>query len=331
VSLRRCWIVVLLSGIGCGGATDVPVRQVTHDTTITVLARRRNGDVVPGAHVLLFRDWNSKTDDYNWKDSAVTGADGRYTFRHLALGLYGLRATAPDGYAVTPQISCPPPLHPEIRCVIPTELYGTDLAPAIDAVVLTPLILYKRGSGTIVVHVTGEDGKPLAGAKVNPYGALTDAAGNALFTAGFGTNSISVDRPYLYRDFLKALDSLTKPVASIDVEEGTRDSAAVVLAKCAGTVRVTAVDDAGQPARNVITRLMNASSVLANRVTDAQGEVNDFPEIPCAVPHAVVMVPMGGSGYVPAVNEYANYLTKVDLYVTNGARLPLSFRLLRTP
>jgi hypothetical protein len=316
---------VLLAAAACGGATDVPVRPVTHDTTITVLARRRNGDVVPGAPVVLYGDGG-------WKDSAATGADGRHTFRHLTLGQYYAKSLAPAGYAVTPQITCPPSRLP---CSIPTEQYLFDLTPAIDSIVSVPLTLYKRGPGTVIIHVTGDDGKPLPGLTVhNATGVtaasgVTNAAGNAVFTADFGRQPFVVERPYLYREFIKSLDSATKVAATFDVEEGTRDSAAVVLAKCAGTIRVVARDEADQPVRGILTRLANDTVNLATGYTDGAGEVNDFPEVPCVVPHATVIVPVAGSGYEPFSTSTWKDYTKVDLFVTNGAILTVTYRVPR--
>ena len=156
--------------------------------------------------------------------------------------------------------------------------------------------------------------------------ATTDATGLATFTnVPFGVHGLTVERPLLYRDFLKPGDSVSTYRDNLIVDAGSSDTTTFRLAKCAGTVRATAVDGAGAPVRGVNAAFYTSTQQLAVAATGTDGTVS-YSQIPCVVQIGVMITPP--TGYTAPSGRGFRFIDGIT--VTNGARIDVTFHLVKT-
>src|SRR5262245_36717880 len=122
--------------------------------TVDVIATQRNGAPIPGVNLILYNGERPM-------GSGATGPDGRFTFRRVPEGAYGVYAALPGGYDV-------------VEHFIPGNIsfVRDGLLVANDTLVTVRFTFLKVGPGAIVVRVLQLDGSPIAGAQVVAYDAL---------------------------------------------------------------------------------------------------------------------------------------------------------------
>jgi hypothetical protein len=182
------------------------------------------------------------------------------------------------------------------------------------------------------VRVTDSSGAPVVGTEVQIYEpkrtvatSVTNGAGRVAFDSlPFGVYGVVVSRPELYRSFRATNDSLYKYRDGFIVDEGWKDSAFVVLARCAGTVRATVTDDAGAPVPGVRARLYTVAGVLQTLTTASNGQAV-FPNAECATQMGVRIE----STFTHVAAEGRGTSFADGVFLTNGAVADLQLRVQR--
>jgi hypothetical protein len=210
------WSCALLLA-GCDAWLTKPLLY----NTVDVVATQRNGAPIPGVNLILYT--GQRPMGYG-----ATGLDGRFTFKRVPEGGYGVYAGLPGGYDI-------------LEHFIPGNIsfVRDGLLVADDTLVTVHFTFLKVGPGAIVVRVLQLDDAPIAGAQVVAYDAsrqstqaTTDAAGTATFSSlAFGAYSIEVIRPVLYRDPGAPGDSLYVVPDTLVVDDHSRDTVAVRFQK----------------------------------------------------------------------------------------------------
>jgi hypothetical protein len=307
-------VVALLAMVGAAGCESWLTRPSLYNT-VEVITSRRNGDPIPGVPVELYT--GQRPIGYG-----VTGPDGRFAFTRVPQGLYGVIATAvPAGYDLIENLLGGPATNAISGLVV-----------ANDSLPPTRITFLKQGPGTVTVRVADAAGPSFVGLPVKLYSpsrdiatALTDSAGRVTFNAvPYGQYGIVVTRPYFYRDYKIPGDSAYAFRDGLLIEDGSRDSVIVNLKRCAGTVRISAVDSLGVPVPLVTAALYTPTANLGVGQTDKSGQVL-FPDSPCAFPLVVFINP--AAGYTAPEGRGTSYLD--GLVLKGGDTLTVVFRLQR--
>jgi hypothetical protein len=313
VGLRRVLLAALML---CAVACDKWLTTPGLYNTVTVIVTTRNGSPVPRTALTLYT--GQRPMGY-----ATTDATGRYMFQDVPQGDYGVLASPPAGYDV-------------IEHLIggPSTLVQDKLNVAGDTLSPVRFTFLKRGPGTLVARVVQPNGVPISGVSVTAYApttidgkAVTDAAGFVVFqNVPFGVHGLIAQRPFLYRDFLTPGDSLYAVRDNLIVDAGSNDTTIFRLARCAGTVRTSAVDGAGLPVAGVTSVFYTSSQQLALLVTGADGFAT-FTSAPCATQLGVLITP--AAGYTVADGRGSRFID--GLTVANNATVDVVFHLTKTP
>jgi hypothetical protein len=313
LTVRR-WAIaaVVLGAVAC----DKWLTEPSLYNTVTVVVTTRNGSPVPGTSLTLYT--GQRPMGY-----AATDASGQHVFQDVPQGDYGVLANPPAGYDV-------------IEHLIggPSTLVRDRLNVADDTLSPVRFTFLKRGPGTLVARVVQSNGTPIAGVNVTAYApttvdgkAVTDAAGFVAFpNLPFGVHGLVVERPPLYRDFVKPGDSLYAVRDNLIVDAGSNDTTTFRLARCAGTLRARALDAAGLPVAGVTAVFYTATQQLALLVTGSDGFVS-FGQAPCATQLGVLITP--AAGYTVADGRGSRFID--GLTVANNATVDVVFHLTKTP
>jgi len=284
-------------------------------SAVTVVVSTRRGEPIPDASLTLYT--GQRPMGY-----AHTGSDGRYVFEQVPQGNYGIFAIPPAGYSA-------------IEDLIggPSSIFRDKLIVAEDTLAPVRFTYLKEGPGTLVARVAQPDGTPIVGAPVTVYSpttvnatATTDATGTVTFTnIPFGVHGLNVARPLLYRDYRTPGDSLSTYRDNLIVDAGSNDTTTFHLAKCAGTVRATAVDGNGVPVPGVTAAFYTSTQQLAVLATGSDGTVS-YSQMPCVIQVGVIITP--APGYSAPSGRGFRFVDGITL--TNGARVDVTFHLVKT-
>jgi hypothetical protein len=192
----------------------------------------------------------------------------------------------------------------------------------------------KRGPGAVVVRIVQTTGAPLSGVSVTLYDpaairatARTDATGMVVFNpVPFGVYGVSVARPFLFRDFKTLGDSAGAFRDDLIVDAGARDSISFVLTKCAGLIRVSAVDQNGAPVLGSTAVVYTATSELAGQQTGADGRAT-FGDLPCVTQIGVRIT--APAGYSVVQGRGTSFFDGLTFSV--GQAVDVNFRLVKLP
>lgn len=313
-SLNRIAVALLAVAplAGCDGLLTKP--SLYND--VPVLVTRTTGAPIADVELELYT--GQRPMGYG-----TTSTDGRFTFTRVPQGLYGVAATAPPGYARLEDIVAGPPSY-----------FVDNLRVANDTLSLVHFSFLKKGPGTVVVTVTQRDGTPLVGVPLEVIQptqtdarATTNSAGRAVFNdIPFGVHAVVVTRPPFFKDFQAPNDSAFAVRNDLIVEDGSRDSVAFSLPRCAGTVRATVVDQFGAPVPAATLTLYTSSQDLFVRASGADGRVT-FPETTCATQFGLRVAP--APGYSAIVGRGFSFTDGITL--TGGQTLDVTLRLRRGP
>jgi hypothetical protein len=305
-----------LAIIGFAGGCDNWLTKPSLYSTVPVRVTQRNGAAVPGAELVLYT--GQRHMGYGTTDSS-----GEFSFTRVPQGLYGVTAVPPVGYALLETLIKGPPTN-----------FVEQLMVQGDTVRPLRFTFLKRGPGTIVVRLLQTTGAPLAGVTITLYdpiairGAVkTDSDGRAVFSdVPFGVYGVSLERPFLYRDFRGFGDSAYAFRDDLIVEGDARDSVSIVLTKCAGTIRVNAIDQNGAPVVGATVVAYSATQELAGKQTAADGRAT-FGDLPCVMQLGVrIAAPAGYSVRDGRGSSYSDGLT-----FTVGQVRDVAFQLVRLP
>lgn len=308
----------LLPGIGLAAvisvtACDSLLTKPSLYSSVPVVVARTNGDGIPGARVVLYT--GDRPMGYG-----ITDSSGQFLFTQVPQGVYGITALPPTGYVSRDSLIGGPPTNVADQIAVQGD--------SVHAVVRFSFV--KRGPGTLIVRLTQPTGAPIAGAVVTVYDpaairgkVTTDVSGKAVFNSlPFGVYGVSVERPYLYRDFQKLGDSAFAFRDRLIVEDGIRDSVPIVLTKCAGSIRVSAVDQTSAPVPGTTAVVYVSTGALARTPTASDGKTR-FDDLPCATQLGVIIV--APPGYAVAEGRGSSYFDGFTL--GKDQTLDLAFRL----
>lgn len=261
---------VVFSILLLGGCAEL-VTDILEYGSVVVETRRRSGDPVAGVRLTLYTGTRVMA-------IGQTGADGRFLFENLppdVRGGYGVYAEPPEGYARPEEI-----------------LGGASVATFHDGLGLeegeqkTATFTYvKIGPGAISVTVRGLDGTPVPGILVTLYRptgpegkGVSGADGGVRFDpVPFGNWGVALlDLPAGFLDWDEGAPFLD----GIPIEEGSEEAVAFTLEPCQGTLAARVVDPNGAPVAGYPVQLYNASVVLEEGVTGADG-VRSFGPLGC--------------------------------------------------
>jgi hypothetical protein len=305
--------LTLASAAGC----DAWLTKPNLYNTVTVIVSRRNGQPIPDVPLTLYT--GQRPMGY-----AVTDRNGRHVFLEVPQGNYGVFTTPPSGYDVIEHLVPGPP-----------TIYRDDLIVAKDTLGPVRFMFLKRGPGSIIVRVTDPGFGELAGVAVTLSDsqtvqgrANTDVAGRATFAAvPYGVHSVSIQRPLLYRDYVKPADSLVSTQDKIIVDDGSTDTTTFSLKRCAGTMRAVLVDDVGGlPVANATVSFYTSTQQLGIGTSGATGTVL-FTAAPCVVQLGMLVTP--GAGYTIPPGRGSQFVDGLTL--ANGATVQATFRLHKLP
>lgn len=305
-------VALLLVAAGC----DAWLTKPNLYNSVTVVVSQRNGAPVPGAGLSLYT--GQRPMGY-----ATTGSDGRYVFRDVPQGNYGVFATPPDGYDVL-----------EHLIQAPSSIVHDGLVVANDTLSPVRFTFLKRGPGTVSVHVADVAGGDLSGVSLTLYDpqavdgkAVTDASGRATFTnVTFGLHGVLVERPLLYRDYLAPGDSLYSHKDNLIIDDGAADTATFQFKRCGGTMRAVLLDDVGSPVPNAAV-LFYTSTLQLSVATSGPTGIVLFAGAPCATQLGMYITP--GPGYTIGEGRGSRFID--GLTVANGATVQATFRLHKLP
>jgi hypothetical protein len=315
-ALARCSL--LLSLLGASGCDRMLTRPLQYGD-VAVSVTQRNGDPIPGVGLQLYI--GARPMDYG-----VTGADGKFKFERVPTGDYGVTAVSlPAGYI---------PLNQFFGG--PRSDYVDGLAVAPETTTPAHLVFLKLGRGTIVARVTGVAGVPMAGLMVQLYtfqgpvtNANTDSNGQVTFDAvPMGNYGIIVFRPlqyqgFYYRDFVVPRDSTYSYRDGLFVDDGTRDSVAVSLSACSGSLQISVSDQTGAPDSAAVATIRTENQVLAT-LRPANGSTVSAP---CADTLTVSVDP--GQGYSVAPGSGSSFIDGITL--KSGQTAAVAFHVQRNP
>jgi len=310
-------IVVFLLAFGFTAGCDAWLTKPGLYNTVTVIVSRRDGQPIPDVPLTLYT--GQRPMDY-----AMTDRDGRHVFQDVPQGNYGVFTTPPTGYDVIEHLIPGPP-----------TIYRDDLIVAKDTLGPVRFTFLKRGPGSVIVRVTDPGFGDLAGVAVTLSAsqtvegrANTDAAGRASFTAiPYGVHSVSIQRPLLYRDYVKPGDSLLSVQSNVIVDDGSTDTTKFLLKRCAGTLRAVLLDDvAGLPVANATVTFYTSTQQLNVGTSGASGTVV-FSAAPCVVQLGMSVTP--GAGYTIPPGRGSQFIDGLTL--ANGGSIQDTFRLHKLP
>lgn len=316
MKLATCMRTLTLAALSLGVACDTSLTKPSLYNAVRVIVTQRNGVGVPGAGLVLYT--GQRHMGYGTTDST-----GEFTFTRVPQGIYGVAAIPPDNYALI-----------ETLVRAPSSNHADQLLVQGDTLKPVRFTFLKRGPGAVVVRIVQTTGAPLSGVLVTLYDpaaihgtARTDATGIAVFNAvPFGVYGVSVARPFLFRDFRTLGDSAGAFRDDLIVDAGARDSVSFVFTKCAGSIRVSAVDQNGAPVRGSTAVAYTSTSELAGQQTAADGRAT-FVDIPCVTQVGVrITAPAGYSVVQGRGSSFVDGLT-----FTAGQVVDVNFRLLKTP
>jgi Carboxypeptidase regulatory-like domain len=174
---------MLLAALLLAGCSNLATDAQPYGT-IDVNTVRSNGDPVPGVQLLLYTGVRPMA-------YGTTGMDGKYLFRFVPRGEYGVKATPPDGYG--------------LPAGTPDYVDRLDMAPGQhESVTFTYL---PACEGSIQAFVQDSTGAPVQGAGLTLYDAqsiitmaTSDANGTYTFTGLTCTTQfgVSVQAPAGY-------------------------------------------------------------------------------------------------------------------------------------
>lgn len=250
---------------------------------LEVVATRRDGTPIPGVRLVLYTAVRPV-------GIGATGADGRYTFRDVPEGNYGVFATAPAPYTAFEHIA-----QGTVTSVIDGLLVARDT--------LSPVHFRFKGPGAVDITVTTDSGAPLDSVHVTLYTPtqtiitlITDPNGRVEFDSlAIGQYGVVVEPPPYYRDFAPG----ERPVVIRDglsvPDEGVHDSATIALHRCTGSLTAVVRDQNGAAVPGVGTVFYTSTQSLTPTITtDSNGSAR-LAEAPCATQLGVRVV--AGSGY----------------------------------
>jgi len=300
-----CALLGLVSGCDAWLTKPAMINQVS-----VAVARRSTGAPIAGVSVVLYT--GQRPMGYGTTDSG-----GRYVFRDVPQGLYGVRAIVPPGFEAAEDIIGGPPTTVEDGLRV-----THDTAPSIR------FTLLKRGPGSLSAFVTDAAGVPLKSVMTTLYNSsrildsvATNAAGAATFTnLPFGAYGIVVTRPTGFQSFSRQDDSLFTFRQSIIVDDGSVDSVHVAIQRCAANVRVQVHDQHGDPVPGAGTELFDPDHAFASQKADQSG-LAVYSTAPCVtVIGARVIAPPGyfviqgrGTEYMDGIALKAGETASVSL------------------
>jgi hypothetical protein len=301
-----------LATLPLAGACDTSLTKPSLYNTVRVIVAQRDGTGVPGAGLVLYTGQRHM-------GYGTTNSSGEFTFTRVPQGVYGVTAIPPDDYALMETLVKVPPSNSSDQLFV----QGDTLQPV-------RFTFLKRGPGVVVVRIVQTTGAALSGVLVTLYDptairgtARTDVAGNAVFDAvPFGVYGVSVARPFLFRDFRTLGDSAGAFRDDLIVDAGVRDSVSFVFTKCAGSLRLSAVDQNGAPVFGSTAVVYTATSELAGKQTAADGRTT-FSDIPCVTQVGVRITPP--AGYTVVQGRGSSFVD--GLTFTVGQVVDVNFRL----
>jgi len=267
--------LALLCTTSCDSMVTRPSLLGEVETTV----QRRDGTPVRGSALILFT--GARPMGYGSTDTS-----GRFRFRDVPYGVYGVRAVPPEGYTSTERVinTGPADVADQLRVT------GGDRVAA-------SITLLKVGPGSVRVEVRDQAGQPLADIPLvlfAPSGPLardtTDATGRAQFTeVPFGNVGVFAERPARFRDVgeppLVAVDGLL-------VDEGSIELAAFRLERCEGRIRITVQDQQGDPVTAGRLVLYTGQGAVSDDSLPASG-IRDYGPLLCN-DYGVRFVPVVG-------------------------------------
>jgi len=309
------FVVTALATLPFASACDSMLTKPSLYNSVRVIVTQRDGTGVPGAGLVLYTGQRHM-------GYATTDSSGEFTFMRVPQGVYGVTAIPPDNYALMETLVRVPPSNTFNQLLV----QGDTLKPV-------RFTFLKRGPGVVVVRIVQTTGAPLSGVLVTLYHpaaidgtARTDASGIAVFNAvPFGVYGVSVARPLLFRDFRTLGDSAGAFRDDLIVDAGARDSVSFVFTKCAGSIRLSAVDQNGAPVLGATAVVYTSTSELAGQQTAADGRAT-FVDVPCVTQVGVrITAPAGYSVVQGRGTSFVDGLT-----FTAGQVVDVTFRLQRT-
>jgi hypothetical protein len=297
-------------------ACDTSLTKPSLYNTVRVVVTQRNGTGIPGAGLVLYTG-------HRHMGYGATDSSGAFTFTRVPQGVYGVTATPPDNYALM-----------ETLVRVPRSNTFDELLVQGDTLKPVRFTFLKRGPGVVVVRVTQTTGAPLAGVSVTLYDpsairgtGRTDATGSVVFNAvPFGVYGVSVARPFLYRDFRTFGDSAGAYRDDLIVDAGSRDSVSFVFTKCAGSIRLRAVDQNGAPVPGSTAVVYTSTAELAGQQTGTDGRAT-FVDVPCVTQVGVRIT--APAGYSVAQGRGSSFVDGLTFGV--GQVIDLNFQLVKSP
>ena len=247
--------------------------------SVTAQVSRRNGAPVRGAKLVLYT--GQRPMGY-----AITDSSGSYTFLDVPEGVYGVLATPPAGYLKVEDISAS----------APTDVIDK-LRVAAQGKLDARFTFLKAGLGTVVVQVNERDGTPVSQIPVTlyaPSGAIargiTDGAGRFAFDdVPYGNYGVFAVRPQLYLD---SGETSLPSRAGLIVDEGSREAASFVFARCTGSISALVRDNTGRPVPGAILTFYTGANKIEDAVVGADGRRN-FSSLLCTDYGLRVQLPVG--------------------------------------
>ena len=311
---RSVWLRAILALLTAVGATACS--QLLSDPSrygeVNVLVARFNGDPIEGAQITLYT--GDRPVQY-----ARTGPDGRYTFREVPFGLYGVALFAPAGYELPENVVG----GERSNIVQGLEIRADSVLP------LLKFRLFRAGPGAVFVLAQDTAGRPVSGIQTSLYNAnavlqrgITGSDGRVTFIdVPLGTYGVNLRRLRGYYDFGE------DPFLAIDkqvIESGTADTIKVTLRRCQGAVRARVRDDKGKPVARIVARLYSGDGPYGDVLTDSLG-IATFPTVDCGE-YGVLLAPL--FGYLSSLKRGEGFIDGIA--VSRGAPIASPIFTLRT-
>jgi hypothetical protein len=285
--------------INKGTRETVPFTLLKHgDGTIHVRAEEPSGKPVSGVRLTLYSHLGPIAE-------GVADSEGRYSFRSVPFGQYGVQADPLPGYTL-----------------VTRYVDGIDIEDGSEETVTLTL---ERCEGRIRVLTTDQAGSPIGGVPLVLYtsqglvaeGKTDDRGVHDFVRVACGVQyGVRVDAPGLVvegggRTF----------VDGIEVSHGDERTVSFQLERCYGSLSVEVADRAGSPVPDAGLTLYSVRGLVAENKTDAQGRFA-FAEVPCGQYGVRVTPP---AGYVAQSGSGTSYVDGIDIGngVQKTARLVL--------
>lgn len=279
---RRPWPILICSvalvtlSLACESLVTRPTLYGRVDATV----RNRKGEPVPGAALVLYT--GQRPMGY-----ATTDATGSYRFLDVPEGTYGLRAIPPAGYLRLEDVSA---------VLKPTDVVD-QLVVTAETGLAANFTFLKRGFGSVIAQVSEPDGAGVARIPVilySPNGALrrgvTDATGRFVFDSiPLGNYGVFAERPTLYLD---SAETSLPSTAGLIVDEGRREPANFIFARCTGSVNARVIDNTGAGVRGALLIFYTATSKHGEEAVSDDGS-KVFAPLICDDYGVRVQLPVG--------------------------------------